>query len=129
MRKDWQTLELCDRFFDAIEHNDYETLEQCYAPEAVIWHSHDCLYQPRDANLATLKDGMTRLKKMRFKNRRVHTFEGGFVQQHTIYVTRDNGFVGQIDVCFVGYVRDGMISRAYEYFDTGQIEKFLGPPS
>ena len=32
-----------------------------------------------------------------------------------------------MDVCFVGYVRDGMISRAYEYFDTGQIEKFLGP--
>ena len=31
-----------------------------------------------------------------------------------------------MDVCFVGYVRDGMISRAYEYFDTGQIEKFIG---
>ena len=56
-------------------------------------------------------------------------FEGGFVQQHTIYVTREDGFVGQMDVCFVGYVRDGMISRAYEYFDTGQIEKFLGPAS
>jgi hypothetical protein len=27
----------------------------------------------------------------------------------------------------VAYTRDGMISRAYEYFDTGQIEKFLGP--
>ena len=32
-----------------------------------------------------------------------------------------------MEVCFVGYVRDGMISRAYEYFDTGQIEKFIGP--
>jgi hypothetical protein len=31
-----------------------------------------------------------------------------------------------VDVCFIGYTRDGMISRAYEYFDTGQIEKFLG---
>ena len=30
---------------------------------------------------------------------------------------------------FAGYVRDGMISRAYEYFDTGQIEKFIGPRS
>ena len=35
MRKDWQTLELCDRFFDAIEQKDYDTLEACYAPEAV----------------------------------------------------------------------------------------------
>ncbi len=127
MRKDWQTLELCDRFFDAIEQNDYDTLEACYAPEAVIWHSHDCLYQPRADNLAMLKQGMKTLPKVRFKDRRIRVFEGGFVQQHTIYVTRDNGFVGQMDVCFVGYVRDGMISRAYEYFDTGQIEKFLGP--
>ena len=49
------------------------------------------------------------------------------MQQHTIYVTRADGFVGHMEVCFVGYVRDGMISRAYEYFDTGQIEKFIGP--
>ena len=57
----------------------------------------------------------------------MRVFEGGFVQQHTIYVTHESGFVGQMDVCFVGYVRDGMISRAYEYFDTGQIDKFLPP--
>ena len=47
MRKDWQTLELCDRFFDSLERRDYDTVDACYAPEAVIWHSHDCLYQPR----------------------------------------------------------------------------------
>jgi ketosteroid isomerase-like protein len=76
-----------------------------------------------------LKRGMQTLPKVRFRDRRIRVFEGGFVQQHTIHVTRDNGFVGQMDVCFVGYVRDGMISRAYEYFDTGQIEKFLGPSS
>ncbi len=88
MRKDWQTLELCDRFFDAIEQKDYETLDSCYAPEAIIWHSHDCLYQPRADNLAMLKRGMETLPKTRFKDRRVRTFEGGFVQQHTIHVTR-----------------------------------------
>lgn len=127
MRKDWATIELCDRFFDAIERKDYETLEKCYAPEAVIWHSHDCLYQSRDSNLAMLKEGMKRHKKMHFADRRVHAFEGGFVQQHTLYVTRENDFVGQMDVCFIGYTRNGMISRAYEYFDIGQREKFLGP--
>ena len=35
----------------------------------------------------------------------------------------------QTEVWFVGYARDGMISRAYEYFDTGPIETFLGPSS
>jgi len=129
VRKDSETLALCDRFFDAIEKKDFETLERCYAPEAIVWHSHDCLYQARESNLKTLQDGMTRLKKMRFRNRRIHVFEGGFVQQHTLFVTHPSDFVGQMDVCFVGYTRDGMISRAYEYFDTGQIEKFLGPPA
>ena len=129
MRKDWETLALCDRFFDAIEQKDFATLERCYAPEAIVWHSHDCLYQARESNLATLRDGMSRLKKMRFRNRRIHVFEGGFVQQHTLFVTHPDDFVGQMDVCFIGYTRDGRISRAYEYFDTGQIEKFLGPRS
>ena len=127
MRKDWQTLELCDRFFDAIEKKDYETLESCYAPECVVWHSHDCLYQSRADNLAMLKHGMETLPKMRFRDRRVRVFEGGFVQQHTMHVTRENGFEGRMDVCFIGYVRDGKLSRIYEYFDTGQISKFLPP--
>jgi ketosteroid isomerase-like protein len=127
MRKDWQTLELCDRFFDAIEQRDYDTLESCYAPEAVIWHSHDCLYQSREDNLTMLKRGMATQPKTRFRRRRIRVFEGGFVQQHTIEVTWPDGFEGRMDVCFVGYVRNGRLSRAYEYFDTAQLDKFLPP--
>ncbi len=127
MNKDWDTLQLCDRFFDALEQGDYKTVESCYAPEAVVWHSHDCLYQPRDANLDMLKKGMKDHKKMEYTDRRIRVFEGGFVQQHKMLLHRANGFVGEMDVCFVAYVRDGMFSRVYEYFDTGQREKFLGP--
>ena len=127
MRKDVQTLELCDRFFDSLERKDYDAVAACYAPEAVIWHSHDCLYQSRGDNLAMLKRGMETQEKVRYKDRRIRVFEGGFVQQHTIKVTYATGFVGTMDVCFVGYVRNGMISRAYEYFDTGQVDKFLPP--
>jgi ketosteroid isomerase-like protein len=127
MRRDSQTLELCDRFFDSIERCDYDTLERCYAREAMIWHSHDNLFQSRADNLAMLKKGMEIQEKTRFKDRRVRVFEGGFVQQHTIHVSYASGFVGKMDVCFVGYVRDGMISRAYEYFDTGQVGNFLPP--
>jgi ketosteroid isomerase-like protein len=128
VRKDWQTLELCDRFFDSIEQRDYEALERCYAPEAVIWHSHDCRYQDRASNLAMLQKGMETQRKVRYRDRRIRVFEGGFVQQHRIEVTYEDGFEGRMDVCFVAYVRDGRISRAYEYFDTGQVDTFL-PPS
>jgi ketosteroid isomerase-like protein len=127
MRKDWQTLELCDRFFDSLEQRDYDAVDGCYAPEAVIWHSHDCLYQSRADNLAMLRTGADTQQKARFRDRRIRVFEGGFVQQHRLEVTWADGFEGRMDVCFVAYVRDGMISRAYEYFDTGQVDKFLPP--
>lgn len=129
MRRDWETLQLCDQFFDSIERKDGEALASCYAPEAVVWHSHDCRYQPGDENLAMLREGWDRQRKVRFRDRRIRTFEGGFVQQHRIEVTWADGFEGRMDVCFVGYVRDGRISRAYEYFDTGRMAEFLPPRS
>lgn len=127
MRKDSETLALADKFFDSLEAYDYETFESCYAPEALVWHSHDCLYQSRADNLAMLKNAMQTHQKMEYVNRRIKTFEGGFVQQHTCYVTWANGYRGGMDTLFVAYTRDGMISRIYEYFDTAQREKFLGP--
>lgn len=127
MRKDWDNIALCDRFFDAIEKKDYPTIESCYGPECVVWHSHDCLYQSRESNLAMLKASSESQRTMKYDDRRVRAFEGGFVQQHTLYLTHENGFVGKMDVCFIAYVRNGKISRIYEYFDTGRREEFLGP--
>lgn len=127
MRRDFEMLALADRFFDSLERNDFETFEKCYAPEAVVWHSHDGLYQSRADNLAMLQKAMQTHQKMEYTDRKIHVFEGGFVQQHTCYVTWANGYRGGMDTCFIAYTRDGMISRIYEYFDTGQREKFLGP--
>ncbi|MDZ4371275.1 MAG: nuclear transport factor 2 family protein [Phenylobacterium sp.] len=126
MRKDWDNIALCDRFFDALERKDFATVESCYGPEAVVWHSHDCLYQSRDSNLAMLKASIESPRQMKYENRRVRAFEGGFVQQHQMLLTHESGFVGKMDVCFVAYVRNGKISRIYEYFDTGRREEFLG---
>lgn len=127
MRKDWESIELCDRFFDAIEAGDYDTIESCYAPELVVWHSGDCLYESRESNLEHFKPGFSSHTKRRYKDRRVHPFEGGFVQQHTMELTHENGFVGRMKVCFIAYVRDGMLSRIYEYYDRGRLDEFLGP--
>ena len=72
-----------------------------------------------------LKRGMETQPKTRFKDRRVRVFEGGFVQQHTIYVTVQTASSGTWTSASSLRPRR-MISRAYEYFDTGQIEKFIG---
>lgn len=127
MLRDNENRALAQTFFDALERYDYATLEGCYAPEAVVWHSHDCLYQSRADNLAMLKRAMETHQKMEYLDRRLETFEGGFVQQHTCWVTWANGYRGGMETCFIACTRDGKISRIYEYFDTGQREKFLGP--
>ena len=77
--------------------------------------------------IGMLKRGIESAQTMEFADRRVNVFEGGFVQQHTLYVNRENGFRGKMKVCFVAYTNNGRFSRIYEYFDTGQIEGFLGP--
>jgi ketosteroid isomerase-like protein len=127
MDKTASTLALADKFFDALEQKDFETFKSCYAPEALVWHSHDNLYESRESSLARLEHAINTHKKMEYANRRVRVFEGGFVQQHTCVIHWDNGHVGSMDTLFIAYVRDGMMSRIYEYFDTGQREKFLGP--
>ena len=127
MDKRSELIALCDKFFDAIEANDYETLESCCAPEYIVWHSYDNLYESRASNLAMLKRGCDAKTVKRYIDRRVMPFEGGFVQQHRIEVERPNGFIGRMDVCFIAHVINGKISRIYEYFDHGQRHLFVGP--
>jgi ketosteroid isomerase-like protein len=117
MDKRAEMVALCDRFFDAIEANDYPTLESCCAPEYVVWHSHDMLYEPRDSNMPMLKRGMETKSWKRYANRRVMPFEGGFVQQHDIWREREDGTRWVKPVLFIAYVVNGKISRIYEYFN------------
>jgi len=101
-------------------------MEACLAPEAIIWHSRDNLYQSREDNVRGNQAFMEHAEKVRYNDRRVNVFEGGFVQQHTFCLTNKSGFTGEMKVCFIAYVRDGMISRIYEYYDYGQVGKLTG---
>jgi hypothetical protein len=127
MDKRAEMIALCDRFFDGLEANDVAAVEDCCGPEYVVWHSHDNLYEPRDSNLPMLKRGAESGNKRRWTERRVMPFEGGFVQQHKIVVDYPSGFQGFMHVCFIAYVVNGKISRIYEYFDRGQVHKFIDP--
>ena len=76
-----------------------------------------------------LKQGMETLPKVRFKDRRIRVFEGGFVQQHTIYVTRERR-LRRAD----GRVLRRLRPRRHDQprvrvLRHGQIEKFIGPSS
>ena len=103
MRKDWDTLRLCDRFFDAIEQKDFATVESCYAPEAIVWHSHDCLYQSRESQPDDAEGRHAALQEDALPRTGACTSSRAASSSSTrSFVTHPNDFVGQMDVCFVG---------------------------
>ena len=123
---DGEIRELCNRFFDAYEGRRIDELAAIYAPEAIVWHSHDCLYQSRESNLKTLRDGMSNLRKMRYRNRRIHVFEGGFVIRYTLAGVQHDGHRGALWICIVGLCKDGKITRIDEYMDSSKFAAWAG---
>jgi hypothetical protein len=54
---DTELLQLCHRFFDAIERGDYGTVAQIYAPEFRMWVNLTGAESTAEQNLAALCDG------------------------------------------------------------------------
>jgi len=117
---------LAQRFFDAVERGDIDTLYDCYAPEAEIWHNTDDAVQNRADNAATLKGFVARISNRVYANRRLQVFPGGFVQQHELRGVRSDGVAVRLAACLVCAVEDGRITRLDEYFDSAQVAQFRG---
>jgi ketosteroid isomerase-like protein len=116
---------LAKRFFDAVESGDIETLHGCYAPRARIWHNTDGAEQSRDDNAETLKGFVRRISNRVYGDRRLHVFDGGFVQQHELRGVRADGVAVRLTACIVCAVEDGCITRLDEYFDSAQVARFV----
>lgn len=116
---------LANRFFNAIERGDAETVLDCYASNAVIWHNIDNREKSRDENLLALKGMMVRIENRRYEQRRLQVSEHGFVQQHELHGTRTlDGQTVILTACIVCTVVDGQITRLDEYLDSAQVAEF-----
>jgi ketosteroid isomerase-like protein len=111
------------RFFDAIEAGDIETVKASYAPNAVIWHNTDETETTREDNLKVLSGFVKAIPGRRYENRRVHLFDGGFVQQHDLYCQRTDGAEVVLPACLVCRVEAGVIVRLDEYFDSARVDR------
>ena len=109
---------LADRLIHAIEKSDLETARGCYTPGARIWHNFDGIAQTVDENLKTLKWMDKRLSNRRYEVKSRHAFDGGYVQQHVLHGTLNNGEAFAMPACLVVTVKDGRIARLEEYLDT-----------
>jgi ketosteroid isomerase-like protein len=115
---------LAKRFFDSVEQGDIDTLYDCYAPDAKIWHNTDEQEQSRDDNAETLRGFAKRISHRVYAHRRVQVFDGGFVHQHELQGVRADGVALSLPACLVCLVKDGKITRLDEYFDSARVAEF-----
>ena len=116
---------MAQRFFDAIEAGDIETMRESFTPDAEIWHNTDELIVTRDETAQTLTGMVARIKDREYADRRLTTFPGGFVQQHVLKGRRvhDDGEV-RLPCAIVCKVENGKITRLDEYIDSAHVAEF-----
>jgi ketosteroid isomerase-like protein len=118
---------LAKRFIDAIEAGDVAAAMACYAPDARIWHNHDGVTQGPAENAAMLAGFVKGVPTRSYDERRVHAFEGGFVEQHRLRGRTRAGVDFALDACIICQVSDGRITRLDEYFDSAALAALARP--
>ena len=111
---------LCHRLFDAIEQGDIASIEDCYAPDMTMWFNVTGATSTREENLAALAGGYGLHRRRTYNDRVISTFDDGFVAQYTTHVVAHNGSTRALCACLVAEVRDGKITKLFEYLDAGR---------
>lgn len=111
---------LCHRLFDAIEQGDLETVADCYAPDMTMWFNVTGATSSREENLSALEAGYGLHRRRTYDDRRISTFDDGFLVQYTTRVVAHNGAKRALSACLVAEVHDGKITKLMEYMDSGK---------
>jgi ketosteroid isomerase-like protein len=114
---------LCHTVLDAIEQADLATVEQCYAPGMTMWNNLTGEESTREENLATLAAGSGLHRRRTYNDRIINTFDDGFMAQYTTHVVTHRGDSVALSACLVAEVRDGRITRLFDYLDSGKFSK------
>ena len=120
MNVDTEHRRLCHALFDALETGDVEGVAACYAPDMTMWINMSGETITREANLEAIEKGRGMHRRRLYNDRSIHTFDDGFVVQYTTHVVAHNGTEVPLSACLVAEVRDGLISKLFEYLDTTQ---------
>jgi len=120
-------LELAERFIGAIERGDIDTVRDCYAPNAVIWHNFDGIEQTREQNLRTLGWLIKALPKRKYEVSRREILPDGFFQQHLLTGTTSAGQPFSMPACVICRIANGHITRLDEYLDPAPAAQLQRP--
>jgi ketosteroid isomerase-like protein len=115
--KDTELRELCERYFDRVERGDVDGVAELYAPDFRFWVNLTGQETTAEQSLATLRDGKALHRRRTYDDRRVDTFETGFLARYSVNVVTHSGKRASLWACVVAQCRDGRITRIDEYLD------------
>ncbi|MDP3746861.1 MAG: nuclear transport factor 2 family protein [Phenylobacterium sp.] len=115
-----QYLDFAERFVDAIQSGDTDTVRACYAPDAKLWHNSDGIEQTVDQNMKVLDWFIRTLPDRNYRVLRREALHDGFLQQHVLEATLPDGSKWAMDACVVVRIENGVITRLDEYLDSAK---------
>lgn len=124
---DAELRELYHRFFDALETQDVDTIADIYAPGMKFWiNLTPDKESSREENLVTLVAGYARARRRTYDDRRINTFQGGFVVQYSVNIVLHDQKTLSLWACLVVRASKGKITRIDEYLDSSKMNR---PPA
>lgn len=113
--------DLAERLIAAIVAGDVEAVRAIYSPDARIWHNFDDLEQTVDENLRVLRWLVRNVANLRYEDIRRQRTERGFMQQHVLRGTTDDGRPVELPAVLICTVENDHITRLEEYFDSAHL--------
>jgi ketosteroid isomerase-like protein len=120
---DTELRELCTSYFDAIERHDLDTVAELCAPEFTFWVNLTGAEISREQSLATLRDGRALLRRRTYDDRRIDTFETGFLARYSVSCVQHDGRRFSLWACVVAQCHKGKITRIDEYLDSSKFRR------
>lgn len=108
---------LCNRFFDAYQDQVIENVAAAISDDFEVWLAPYNKTVQREEWLQTTVPGWARNRSRKYNDRKIDTFEGGWVARYTLSITEHCGRKSSLQVCVIALCRNGKIYRMDEYID------------
>jgi ketosteroid isomerase-like protein len=122
-----EALRLAQFWATVSEEHDTDKFQTVLHPDFVMWYNFDPTERTRAEFVETLKAAHAMFTDQKNEDARITLTDEGFVLQATMTGVLDGKAISS-PYCFIAQIRDGLIIRGDEYFDTAQLTKKAGRP-